>query len=1091
MEKNTEFKPPRHWVALEELSAEYWSNEAEQTRRGQEFYDKPIEVLERIEKMDKSGVTRREFLTVMGASMAMASFACAKRPVNKIIPYVVQPQEVTPGIPVYYASTCQDCAKNCGILVKTREGRPIKLEGNDLHPSNKGTLCAQGQASVLGLYDPERLKGPGKGAKGSAKNPIAWSEVDAFVASALKESSKVRLLTFPKSGESTRRLVKEFLANFPDSKWIEADPVGMDTVADGQNESYGTRVVPTYAFDQAEVVLSFAADFLGTWGDSVAHANQWAKKRKLQKTTSINTEEMSRLWVFESMLTITGANADERIPVVPGAELAVALAVAHELIVAQKKTKFAGMPEVVSMLSSSNVDDLLGKAGGLSREKIKKLTEELWAARGKSLVVGSGSVGLQSVINLLNSALENDGKTIDGTQDPVPYSGSTKLLANLQSEMEHGLVDLLIIDQSNPVYFLPEGGKFSSAMAKVKSVVFVGSSVNETSKFADVVAAENHFLESWGDAHPRASVYSLQQPTLSPIADTKSFEDLLIQWSRLSGKFSGLLTTVAGNPKGTFYDYLKENWKQSLYAAHGKGQSANEFWETTLQKGVLEVKLPAPRERAFKSPSLKFAQTELSKLKTVSVAQSKKGPVTEGTGIVLGLYEKISMGDGRHANNAWLQEMPDPISTVTWDNYANISPEFAKQLELSEGDIVVLKGETGSIELPVKLQPGLVKGVVTAALGYGRTAAGAVGNGVGSNAFQLAGFNSQDGFVFEGQSVSITKTGKKYELAATQTHHRTAVDSKSLARPIVNDITLEEYKKNPHAASETEPHIRPEKAPGSNEVASLWTPPVDYAKSPHRWMMGIDLNSCTGCGACVIACQAENNIPIVGRDGVRMSREMHWVRIDRYYSGDENNPEVVFQPMMCQHCENAPCETVCPVVATSHSEDGLNQMTYSRCVGTRYCQNNCPYKVRRFNFFDHWKNYKDTLNMVWNPEVTVRQRGIMEKCTFCVQRINEARGHAKDKNPTVRNPLVKDAELKTACQQTCPTEAIVFGNVNDPESRISALRKHPRAFRVLEILNTVPSIHYLTKVRNHEGEGESNSINHSNNREGAENGHHS
>jgi molybdopterin-containing oxidoreductase family iron-sulfur binding subunit len=396
--------------------------------------------------------------------------------------------------------------------------------------------------------------------------------------------------------------------------------------------------------------------------------------------------------------------------------------------------------------------------------------------------------------------------------------------------------------------------------------------------------------------------------------------------------------------------------------------------------------------------------------------------------------------------------MPDPISTVTWDNYANIGPAFAKDLGLVNWDVITIKNEQASIELPVNIQPGLAKGVVTVAIGYGREKAGKVGSKVGANAFRLANFSGMTGYVLGGQTVTIAKTGKRYELAAVQGHHLME------GRPILNDITLAEFKKNPEAAMHTNPHLR------LKEVPSMWTPPVDYAKSPYHWMMGVDLNACTGCGACVVACQAENNTPVVGRDRVRMGREMHWIRIDRYYSGDENAPQMIFQPMMCQHCENAPCETVCPVVATSHSDEGLNQMTYSRCVGTRYCQNNCPYKTRRFNFFDHWKDYKDTMNMVWNPDVTVRSRGIMEKCTFCVQRINEAKDHAKDKGTKA-----KDADLKTACQQTCPTEAIVFGNVNDKDSAINQVKDHVRAFRVLEILNTKPSVHYLTRVRNAEG----------------------
>jgi Fe-S-cluster-containing dehydrogenase component/anaerobic selenocysteine-containing dehydrogenase len=1065
--KTAEFQRPRHWVTLDELKPEYWQDEAAQAKRAQEFHDKPIETLETIEKLDKTGVSRRDFLTVMGASMAMASFACARRPMNKIIPYVVQPQELTPGIPLYYASTYKDGGKSCGIVVKTREGRPIKLEGNPADPISKGALTARAQASILNLYDPERLKAPMKGSKAGSKSGTNWNDVDSVVAAALKEAKHVRIVSYPDSGEATRRIRKEFLAAFADAKWLEVDPLGGDEVADGQNDAYGNRVVPHYAYDQADVVVSFGADFLGTWGCDLEGEALWVKKRKLDKAS----DNLSKLYVFEAMLSLTGSNADERFAVLPGAEIAAALAVARELIVVQKKGKFAGNSDVTALLNGS-MDEWLSKAGGLSAEKVKKVAEDLWAARGKSIVVGNGSAGLQAVVNLLNSNLENEGKTIDGNGDVLPETASTKQLAALMAEMDAGQVDVLIVHHVNPVYFLPNGDAFGAAMQKVKTVIAVNDRVDETANFADIVCAENHFLENWGDAHPKPSVYLLQQPTISPLFDTKSFEDLLISWTRAGVKSNGLLAQVAGNPASTYYDYVKETWKQSLFSAYGKGQTFIDFWELSLQKGVVEGKSSGAHERTFRPNALRVAQKAVTELKSLSLAQAKKGPAIEGSGVALALYSKVSLYDGRDSNNAWLQEMPDPITTITWDNYLNIGPAYAKELDIQRDDVVLVKSGDVSFELPVNVQPGILKGAVTIALGYGRTAAGKVGNNVGQNAFKLAKFNGEEGFKFNNQLVSIVKTGKRYQLAATQEHNRTE------ERPVLNDITIAQFKKDPTFANETEPKLK------LSVVPSMWTPPIDYSKSPYRWMMGIDMNACTGCGACVIACQAENNIPVVGRDRVRVSREMHWIRIDRYYSGDEEQPQVIFQPMLCQHCENAPCETVCPVVATSHNEEGLNQMTYSRCVGTRYCQNNCPYKVRRFNFFDHWKDYKDNMNMVWNPDVTVRSRGIMEKCTFCVQRINGAKDHAKDiavknKESGKNDPAakVRDADLKTACQQTCPTQAIVFGNVNDPSSEINQVKAHPRAFRVLEILNVKPSIHYLAKVRNVE-EGHSEEAEH-------------
>jgi len=780
------------------------------------------------------------------------------------------------------------------------------------------------------------------------------------------------------------------------------------------------------------------------------------------------TDTLSKTFTFESNMSITGANSDERFPIIPGTEVAAAFAVAHELIIVQKKGKFAGNAEVQALLEGK-AEEWLSKAGSLELANVKKVAEALGEAKGKSLVLGHGSIALQAVVNLLNSNLENDGKTVDGTADALQPTSPVKSLLTLQAEMESGQVDLVIFQDVNPVYFMPKGTAFADALKKVKTIVSIADRLNETGLYADVVLSESHYLESWGDAHSRPSFHLLQQPAISPIHDTRSIEDIIIGWTRAGSPASGLLAQIASNPKGSFYDYLKENWKQTLFSQLGKGQTFLDFWETSLQAGVVSVKIAAPKERTFKINSLRTAKDAVAAMKSMSLGLSKKGPATEGTGVSLGLYSSVAMGDGKNANNTWLQEMPDPITTVTWDNYLNIGPAYAKELGIEDDDVVLVKSDHTSFEIPVLVQPGIAKGGATLALGYGRTSVGKVGNGVGVNAFRAALLDSAGDWKLSGILVSITKTGKKYQLATTQGHNRVE------GRPVLNDITFDQYKKNPDEAMETEPHLK------LKEVPTLWTPPYDYSKSPYRWMMGVDLNSCTGCGACVMACQAENNIPNVGRDRVRQSREMHWIRIDRYYSGDESSPQVIFQPMMCQHCENAPCETVCPVVATSHSEEGLNQMTYNRCVGTRYCQNNCPYKTRRFNFFDHWKEYKDTANMVWNPDVTVRSRGIMEKCTFCVQRINVAKGIAKDKSSAGKTVKVKDADLQTACQQTCPTNAIVFGNVNDPESEVNVWKKHPRAFRSLEILNTKPSINYLTKVRNVE----------SNNEEEASHGHHS
>jgi len=573
------------------------------------------------------------------------------------------------------------------------------------------------------------------------------------------------------------------------------------------------------------------------------------------------------------------------------------------------------------------------------------------------------------------------------------------------------------------------------AIKKVPLVIVVSDREDETGLWADFILPDHHYLENWGDANPRKGLYSLQQPAIAPMYNTRSFQDSLMTWSKTPGLNIAGLSSRAKD----WHDYLQNHWKETHYRESASTATFEQFWEGALRVGVLDLRasrgLGKPTARSFKSASL-------SKLPKYSARNE--------SGFALALYESTAMYDGRSANNAWLQELPDPISSVSWDNYLSLSPALAKRLGVKGDDVVEVSMGDVQVHLPVYIQPGLHPQVACVAVGYGRRAVGKVGNQTGVDVFPFVQ-NQENRLVFSGQSVSIRKTGKFYRLAATQWH--TVTEN----RPIINDITLTEFRKNPASSQHTDPHLRLETVP------SLW-PKHEY--KGYRWGMAIDLNSCTGCGACVVACQAENNIPVVGRDQVRVSRQMHWLRIDRYYGGTPENPDVVFQPMLCQHCENAPCETVCPVLATVHDDEGLNVQVYNRCVGTRYCQNNCPYKVRRFNFFDHWKAYEVPMNMAWNPDVTVRTRGIMEKCTFCVQRIRDAKDKAKDAGEKVH-----DGDVKTACQQTCATDAIVFGDMNDPESRVSRLMASPQAFRVLEVLNARPSISYLSKVRNKKGAG--------------------
>ncbi len=1030
---------PRHWIGTEELSPDYWSNAAVREKRGQEFYDKPIETLEMIEKLDSKGMKRRDFLTLMGASMAMASFACARRPVHKIIPYVVKPEEVTGGIANYYATTCPETGY--GMLAKVREGRPIKLEGNPEHPISRGALSARGQAHILDLYDMDRAKEPMRVSRGKGGKAAKWEEIDGEIVGKLKQiaagAGRVRVLSGRMLGDSSERLVKEFLGAFAGGAHIQFDDFVCADVVAGQEASYGTAVMPHYRFDRAQAVLSLGADFLGTFGPAEEFSADWVKNR-IPNSQNAKNATMSKLFVVETMLSTTGANADVRMPVRPDGVLKVGAAIAAEVA----RAKGVSVPAALSSYAITTVANDVGIDPKKITEAAKALID---AGAGKSLVVAGGlsskneySIALQVVANFLNSTLGNDGSTVDGNgQASTKVGDGPARLRTLVSDMADGRVDALILVGANPVYSLPKAFGFAQAMGKVPLIISMADRLDETALYSDYLTPDHHFLENWGDAQPRGGVVSVQQPMLAPIHSTRAFQDSFLAWSK-QGALSvrGLAATNVRAEKGGWHEYLKANWKET----YGKTGNFDSFWENSLRDGVLKSTPRTGSSRAFRAAALS------------SVPAFAAAP----TGLSLALYTKGAIGDGNRANNPWLQEMPDPITTATWDNYLNISPATAKELGIKQDDVVEISASSTKIELPVNIQPGLHAGTVAAAIGYGRTAAGKVGTGVGrdvkdfvSSPSVSSGTLPAGDLVFSGNVVTLRKTGKRYQIAITQWHSATE------NRPIVNDLTLDEFKNDPKMANHSDPHMRLEPVP------TMW-PKFKYPG--HKWGMAIDLNACTGCGSCIIGCQAENNIPVVGRDNVRKSREMHWLRLDRYYSGTPENPNVVFQPMLCQHCDNAPCETVCPVLATVHNNEGLNEQVYNRCVGTRYCQNNCPYKVRRFNFFDHWKSYEGSMNLAWNPDVTVRTRGIMEKCTFCVQRIREAKDTAKDEGRKVR-----ETELKTACQQTCPTNAITFGDINDDSTTVKKLALDPRAFRVLEVLNTVPAISYLSKVRNQEG----------------------
>jgi molybdopterin-containing oxidoreductase family iron-sulfur binding subunit len=953
------------------------------------------------------GESRRDFLKLMGFSLGAAAVAsCSPIPERQAVPLLSQPEGVVPGMETWYATTCGGCPAGCGLLAKDRDGRPIKVEGNPRSPISRGATCAAGQATVLSLYDDQRLRGPllhGRKA--------TWPEIDAFVgkrlAAIVARGGALALLTGTLVSPSTRALAAGFLHRFPNARHVTYDPVSLAALREANRRSFGRPVVPHFRFDRARVIVGLEADFLGTWLSPVEFARAYTEGRRLD-----GPEAMARHYQFEGGLSLTGSNADQRIAVLPS-ELGLVV-----LGLVERVARRAGSP-VPAVAMNPPCDPAL----------LDAVAADLWQHRGESLVVcGVNDPAVQTVVNRLNSLLGNIGSTVDLDRPSWQRQGDDAAMAALIGAMERGEVHGLLLWGVNPGYDHPEAERFVRALGNVSLKVSFADRLDETAVHADAVAPDHHFLESWGDAEPIAGWLSLRQPAIAPLFDTRAGQESLLRWM--------------GQP-GSAYDWLREYWRREIFPRQSRWARFEDFWDHSLQDGVCEL------TGSEAGPVEDKGDLDAAAAAILAAHREARG---QG-GYEVRLYEKAGLRDGRHANNPWLQEFPDPVTRITWGNYACMSPREAAELDLAEGDVIVLRRGRTAHELPVHLQPGQPRGAISVALGYGRTRAGKVGDGVGANAFPLV--TLRDGFACGwATGVRLEKTGRSEVLAATQRHDLME------GRPIVRETALAEYRRDPAAGNGERP-----------ELLTLWE---ERPREGHFWGMAIDLNACLGCGACVVACQAENNVAVVGRDEVARGREMHWIRVDRYYAGPVEDPETLYQPMMCQHCGNAPCETVCPVLATVHSSDGLNQQVYNRCVGTRYCANNCPYKVRRFNWFDYANNDRfdyamnsDLGRMVLNPDVVVRSRGVMEKCSLCVQRIQAG----KLKAETAGQPLA-DGEIKTACQQACPAQAIVFGDLNDPKSEVSRQQDSPRFYRVLEELNTRPVVGYLTRVRNRPEEEE-------------------
>lgn len=999
----------KYWKGLEELH-----NTKDFVENNKHEFAEPLPIEEVLNEAGLSTVTpRRDFLKALGFGLgAVTLAACQQVPVHKSIPYLVKPEEIVPGIPNYYSSTFNGHS----VLVKTREGRPIKVEGNPNCILSKGSLDAKGQASVLDLYDVSKLKSPMLNGSSSA-----WNQVDQFVKNELIKTQasgkKIRIVSSTVNSPSTKAVIADFVAKYPNTKHIQVDAVSYTGIIKANENSFGKAVLPRYRFDKADVIVSFGADFLGTWISHLEFNRDYASNRD---NASLKNKKMSRHIQFEAGMSLTGSNADTRIPLKPSEE-GIALinlynALGGNLSGAKKLTNNPNADKAVALVA-----------------------KELSAAKGRALVVcGSNDVSTQILVNAINSLLGSYGTTIDLDNPSYQYAGNDSEYVEFISEMKRGEVGAVFFLNTNPAYDYLNAKEFSDALGKVALRVSFADREDETASLCQVIAPNHHYLESWGDANPIEGYYTITQPTINPVNNTRYAEEGFLIWS------DGVIKD--------YYSYVQNNWSKNIFP-----KASDTTWKQLLQTGSVYAGQKKVGSYTFTHDLNAVAQTIVSR----SNALAKEN----GNKVELHLYENTAIGDGKTANNPWLQELPDPVTKVTWDNFVAIGPKYAEKLGIKEFDLVEVKSGRYQVILPALLQPGQAGGTISIALGYGRTKAGKAGSEVGQNAFPFLDFVNG---TFQGTSaVTIKKAGGKYELAQTQTHYSIE------GRNIIRETTLKDYLKNPSAGTGHR---------FENKV-DLWK---EYDRPGHSWVMAIDLNACTGCGACVVACNAENNIPVVGRDEVRRRREMHWLRIDRYYSFQEeggksvteeneikhldnmDNVSVVYQPMLCQHCNHAPCETVCPVLATVHSSEGLNQMAYNRCVGTRYCANNCPYKVRRFNWFNYWNDsrFDNYLNneftqLVLNPDVTTRSRGVMEKCSMCIQRIQAGKLQAKlEKRP------LKDGDIKMACQQTCPTNAIIFGDGNDPESEVYKALKSERTYYVLEEINTKPGIGYQTKVRN-------------------------
>jgi MoCo/4Fe-4S cofactor protein with predicted Tat translocation signal len=955
-------------------------------------------------------ISRRNFLQIMGASVALAGLAACRKPVQKILPFSRQPEDLVPGIPLYYATAAPFQDYVTGLVVETNEGRPTKVEGNELHPSGKGASGLHEQASILDLYDMDRSRYPRMNGE-----KAEWADFVAFAGDHFSDTSRrIAFIAEATSSQTVNRLRNEALAKFPNATWVTWEPFGDDNLLYGSELAFGRKLRPVYHYDKAAVTISLDNDFILTAPNSVESTRRFSESRNVESTG----DSMSRLYVVESNYTVTGTMADHRLRIKSGDIALFGYALAAKLA------------DSVTGLSAFS-----GYSNKFSQHIwVAVLAEELLNNRGMSILTAGADHApeLHAVVAAINRALGNVNETVSFYALPFTQPGDNReAFAQMVREIGNGAYDTVVITGTNPSYTAPADLGFDDAISQAGTVIHLSGHYDETSKNAGWHINRAHYLEQWGDGYSYTGVQSVIQPMIQPLFGGRS-------------EIEFLAAIIYGEDK-TGHELVRETWGGAISGDFDRG------WNKVLHDGLLE-------NSGFE------AVTPALNGNFDTAAREAAGKASSGDGIELVFKTDPKLFDGRWANNPWLQELPDPVTKITWDNVALMSPATAERLgfrgsKFDSKDEPVARIEAGgsTFEIPVWILPGHADDSITVYQGYGRQSIGRVADGIGVN---LYAFRTTANMLSI-SNVTVNNTGRLYTIAATQDHHSME------GRPLIREASIDEYRNNPNFASDmvAVPGI-PE---GEEHAINLFNGP-QYPEHQPQWGMAIDLNACTGCGVCTIACQAENNIPVVGKREVKRGREMHWIRIDRYFNGDTDNPQVVQQPVPCMHCEQAPCEQVCPVAATAHSDDGLNQMTYNRCIGTRYCANNCPYKVRRFNFFNYPKEFLTTgsdpeiIQMAMNPDVSIRFRGVMEKCTYCVQRISRAKINTKRETGNSIKPA--DGSVKTACQQACPAGAITFGDLTDSNSIVSRTKRNNRNYMLLEELNVRPRTSYLAKLRN-------------------------